>query len=151
MLCQMLSCKSNPSDSWKETSLLKYNIPLYIRLPDSVEFKLLDFGIAKDISIKGPDNFHLQILTSEALHSNLKKAIADDKISVRSHPFFSKFIEESDDGFIFEKKIDADYTTYDFRHFKISGNTEIIFQMGLLGQFSEAEARRMYKLCKDAK
>lgn len=151
LLCQMLSCKSNPNDSWEETSLLKYNIPLYIRLPDSVELKLLDFGIAKDLSVIGPNNFHLQILAYDALHSNLKKTIAESKINIRSHPFFSKFIEEYDDGFIFEKKIDADYTTYDFRHFKISGNTEIVFQMGLLGQYSEGEARRMYQLCKDAK
>lgn len=151
MLCQILSCKSNPNDSWEENSLFKYNIPLYIRLPDSVEFKYLDFGISKDLSVLGPGNFHLQILASDALNSNLKKTIADNKINIRSHPYFSKFIEEYDDGFIFEKKIDTAYTTYDFRHFKIAGNTEIVFQMGLLGQFSEDEARRMYKLCTEAK
>ena len=145
------SCKSDLTDNWKEVSLLKYNVPLTIKLPDGAEFKENDFGIIKDLSIVGPDNFHLQIMASDALSSDLKKMISEKKLEARRHRYFSKFLEEYEDGFIFEKQIEDHYKSYDFRYIKISGNTEMVFQMGLMGRFSEDEVKNMYKLCKKAK
>jgi hypothetical protein len=138
------SCRDKVPSSWNYVSLLKYDIPLNIQAPDDAEFKRTNFHIMNDLVIHSDDeNYHLQIFSTKASEVLKDKIIAQKKISARKNPYFERFIEESEDGFIFMRKID-DYVNYDFRYIKLIGNREITFQAPMIGQFDEETIRRMY-------
>jgi hypothetical protein len=140
------ACTSQPEG--KSLSLLEYGVPLEINAPDDVEVTVDDIGIWKDVTIMNDKDFNVQLIASESTTFDKAKIIAEQLASVKDGRFFSKIIEEYEDGFIFEKKIDEDNINYDFRHIKLNGDREYIFQTGLLGTFSEEDVRNMYKSVK---
>lgn len=142
----LCACSSNPEG--KSLSLLQYGIPLEINAPDDVEVTVDDIGIWKDVTIVNDKDFNVQLIMSESTTFEKAKILGDQLKTVKEGPFFSKIIEEYEDGFIFEKKIDEDNINYDFRHIKLNGDKEYIFQTGLLGTFSEEAVRTMYKSVK---
>jgi len=85
-------------------------------------------------------NIHLwnsnTTLVSEVLNGQMKM--------VKTDQYFTKVIEEHDNGFIFEKDIDGN-VNYDFRYIKLIGDQEYIYQTGMMGTFTEEAVRAMYK------
>jgi len=140
------ACSNQPEG--KSLSLLQYGIPLEINAPEDVEVTVEDIGIWKDVTIMNDKDFNVQLIVSESSTFDKTKVLAEQLQVVKESRFFSKIIEEYDDGFIFEKKIDEDNINYDFRHIKLNGDREYIFQTGLLGTFSEEAVRNMYKSVK---
>jgi hypothetical protein len=104
-----------------------------------------DLGIMKDVTIQDSLGFDVQIFISETNSFNAKKIKDEQKELVEAAPFFSKIMEESDNGFIFEKKIDENLLRYDFRYIHIQGDEKYVFQTGLSGGHSEANVRAMYQ------
>jgi len=139
----LLACSSKPAP--KSLSLLQYGIPLSINAPENVEVKVEDLGIWKDVTIKNEEGFNVQLIVSESTTFDKSKVMIEQLNTVKASQFFSKIVEEYDDGFIFEKKIDENNINYDFRHIKLNGDREYVFQTGLLGTFSEEAVREMYK------
>ncbi len=146
ILVSLVACSSQPEG--KSLSLLQYGIPLELNAPDDVEVTVDDIGIWKDVTIMNDKDFNIQLIASESTTFEIAEILEDQLQTVKGGQFFSKIIEEYDDGFIFEKKIDDDNINYDFRHIKLNGDREYIFQTGLLGTFSEEAVRTMYKAVK---
>lgn len=140
----ILSCKSETSNL-NSLDLLEYGVPLKVNAPEGSKVVVDDLGVWKDITIKDEGDFNLQIIASQSTTFDRSKIVADQLKSVKESPYFSKILEEYDNGFIFEKKIDEENINYDFRYVKLNGDKEYIFQRGLLGTFSEQAVRTMYE------
>jgi len=89
------------------------------------------------------EGFHIQIYSSNTTTFDLAEVKAQKMEEVKLNKYFSKIIEESDDGFFFEKDIDGDIR-YDFRRFRVIGDTEYTFQKGILGNYTMEEVKKMY-------
>jgi len=136
--CQQASSKQVPVD------LLGHGIPLKIMAPEDVEVSSSDLGIMKDVTIKNDNGYSIQIFESEATTLDVKKVLAKIKADITSSKFFSSISSDKDDGFIFEKKIDEDYITYDFRQVIINGDKQYVIQAGLSMQHTLEQVEQMY-------
>ena len=144
-------CTSKPDDlALVEKDLLGYGIPITLNVPDSAEIKTRDFGVQKDITIQGPDWYNLQIFSSTASSSNMAKVKSEYLSIINDNPYFRDMVSEEEDGFIFEMEIDS-LQNYDFRHIKIQGDREYVFQAGLFGTFSLEDIEKLYKISKEAR
>jgi hypothetical protein len=141
----IIACKSEVSDTYVEKDFTSYDFPIKIKAPDSISVKKSDLGFMLDLTVKGADNYDLQIFSNEATVADKKIVIEEKKIEARNNPFFTKIIEEGDNGFIFEKKVDDTRINYDFRVVRIQGDREYTFQTSLVGKFSLDEVRRLYE------
>jgi len=144
----LFSCKSDPTKGLEALDLMGKGIPLKVMAPTGAEVLTEDFGVMKDVTIRKGDDFFIQILASNAVTTDKAGIISEQKSDVQKAPFFSKFIQEDIDGFIYEKQIDSSNLNYDFRYVKIQGDREFMFQTGLVGQFTLEEVQRMYEAVK---
>ena len=144
LMIAVWGCGSD-SDGMSETSLLEYGVPITILAPDSLEVNRSSIAFQEDITVKGPDDFSIQIFVGDAVVDDLPKAIQAHRESVQENPFFHAFTEEMPDGFIFENRIDTTHTTFGFRHVRLMGGKEYVFQEPLIGSLSEEQARHLYE------
>jgi len=142
----LISCKSSQTSLYEELDLLSYGMPIAIKAPPGAEVKKEDLGVIQSIIVTG-DKYDVQIYSSKTMTLNLEKVKQEKLREVKEGRYFSKVLEEEDDGFIFEKDIDG-IIRYDFRRIKLIGDTEFSFQKGLMGNFSEEEIRYMYEAVK---
>lgn len=139
-------CQSESQDSLKPLNLLEYGLPITIMAPDSAEVKSSDLGgLLKDVTIKKGDDFSIQIYASAAETTDIAKVKANQIAEVKSNRYFSKIVEEKDNGFIYETAIDSSNINYGFRYIRVQGDQEYIFQTALIGTFDEEAVRNMYK------
>jgi len=133
---------------FEDYALVKHGLSIKIKAPAEPEVTVVDMGIAKDVTVKKGDNYSIQIISAGATNYNVSDIIAEKKTEVEGGPFFSQIVQEDENGFIFEKKIDEENINYDFRAVKILGDTEYDFQTGLLGRFSKEDVMDMYEAVK---
>lgn len=137
------ACTSDPMDNWAEIDLLEHNVPVTVRGPEGTEVKSDDFGLMKDITLKGEEGYSLQVLAGEALTKEIGEIKQNELDNVKSNPYFDEVVEDLSDGFIYRNMIDST-ATYNFRRVKVVGDQEIIFQMGMMGIFTEEMVRKLY-------
>lgn len=137
-----MGCQSAPE--LPDLDLLKHGISIKIKAPEGASVEVNDMGIAKDVAVTNGKDFYIQILNSNAVDYDAKNLKSQELIYLQKKDYFSKLIEEDDYGFIFEKKFGENKLNYDFRYFKIQGDQEYKFQVGLIGDFTEADVRNMY-------
>jgi len=123
--------------------LMSYGLPIAISAPEASVVEVEDLGIMKDVTVKNGNEYYIQILSSQASSNDIKRLKSDALAEVKGGKFFSKIIQEDEAGFIFEKQIDESIN-YDFRYFRIQGDSEYSFQTGLIGTFTEEQVRKMY-------
>lgn len=140
----LFACKQDPSSDWEEVDLLKHGMPVTIKAPIDAEVKVQDLGIWKDVTIQKDKDFYIQIICSDATLIDIAQLKANKLKEVEDGKFFSKIVEEKEDGFIFEKKITDTRINYDFRRVKVVGDKEYTYQTGLIGLFTEDQVRAMY-------
>jgi len=139
-----LQCKTDKSANYPSKDLLKHGFAISVKAPENAEIKSDDFGIMQELTIKSGDEYNVQILKSVTNTTNLKEALDGQMKLVKGDAYFSKIIEEYENGFIFEKKID-DNINYDFRYIKLVGEDEYVYQTGMIGTYTEESVREMYK------
>ena len=146
LLCGLLivGCKTDKSASYPSKDLLKHGFAISVKAQEDAEIKFDDLGIMQELTISSGNEYNVQILKSESNTTNSKEALYGQKKLVKSDRYFSKMIEEYDNGFIFEKQID-DNINYDFRYVKLVGEDEYVFQTGMLGTYTEEDVRVMFK------
>lgn len=137
------NCKTDKSAKYPSKDLLKHGFAISVKAPEDAEIKADDYGIMQELTITKGDDYNIQILKSESTTTNIKDALKDQMNLVKGGRYFSKVIEEYDNGFIFEKKID-DNINYDFRYVKLIGEQEYIYQTGMIGTYTEESVREMY-------
>ncbi len=144
ILFLVLACSSEPVSDLKEKNLLEYGIPITILAPDSAEVETMDLVVQKDITVKKGKDYYIQIFASDATTTDANRLKSAQLEEVRDNPFFSKIIKEDSNGFIYETAIDSTKKNYGFRHFRIKGDKEYVFQTGLIGTFSLDDVEKMY-------
>lgn len=145
----VLSCQKEKQEVWKPLDLLQYGIPITILAPDSSQVKSDDLGgLMKDVTIKAGDDYSVQIYATDALTTDLAKIKAGQLAEVKGNRYFSKIVEEEETGFIYEMMLDTSNINYGFRHVRVQGDKEFVFQPGLVGTFTLEEAKRMYEAVK---
>jgi hypothetical protein len=134
-----------------EKDLLSYGIPITLQMPDSAQIKTMDWGTQKDITILSPtDWYSLQLFSSMATNHNMDAVKAEYLELAQENPYFQRVVSEDPDGFIYELVIDS-LTNYDFRHIKIQGDKEYVFQAGMYGTYTLDQIEQLYQISKSAK
>ena len=142
----VIGCQSE--SGMPDLDLLKHGLGIKIKAPEGASVKVNDMGIAKDVSVTSGTDFYIQILNSNAVDYDAKNLKIQELASLQKKDYFSKLIQEDDYGFIFEKQFGEDKLNYDFRYFKIQGDQEYKFQVGLIGDYTEEDVRNMYEAVK---
>lgn len=144
--CFACQSESNSLSTWSDLNLLEHGIPFSILAPDSAKVETIDFGnIMKDVTVRGGDDYFVQIFASDAKTTDINKLKTDALQEVKEEKHFSKIVEESDQGFLYESKRDSTTTYYGFRYVRLQGSKEYMMQNGFRGFFTEEQARSMYK------
>lgn len=138
------ACRMDP-DGMHRLDLTPHGLPLQIMAPDSAEVVVKDYEIMRDITIKKGEDFFVQIFEFEAAHLDAAGEKLRQLDAVRDDPFFKEIVREDDEGFIFSRQLDSTLMDFDFRFIRIMEEKELIFQTGLIGTFSLADVKRMYK------
>ena len=138
-----LNCKSDKSDKYPSKDLLKHGFAISVKAPEDAVIASDDLGVMQELTITKGDEYNIQILKSTTNTTNIKEALAGQRNLAMTDTYFSKILEEYDNGFIFEKKIDENIN-YDFRYVKIVGEHEYIYQTGMVGTYTEEDVRAMY-------
>jgi len=138
------ACQQDAASNWVTHDLLEYGLPVSIQGPDSIQVNVTDaLGVLQDVTIDSPeDNFHLQLYASQAETDDVALIKADLIADVRRNPFFTKVIEEDENGFVFETMIDS-INYYGFRQVHVQGDQEFIFQTGIAHTFQLEEVLRL--------
>lgn len=152
LILGLLSCQSDSTANLQPLDLMRYDIPLTIMAPDSVNVKTMDLVIQKDVTVKGAltDDYYVQIYAADAATNDIAQVKAEQLTEVKSNRYFSKIVEEEDMGFIYETKIDST-NNYGFRYIHLQGDKQYIFQTGLIGTFSQEDVKGMYNAVKQGK
>lgn len=138
-------CQQEVQEDLKPLDLLEWGVPMTIMAPDSATVKTMDLGgVLKDITIKGADNYSLQIYATDAATTDVARVKATQLAEVKTNPYFSKIVREEEAGFIYENIVDTENVYYGFRYVRIQGDKEYIFQTGLIGSFTLEEVEKMY-------
>jgi len=140
----LLGC-ANKTTELEPLDLLSQGLSIKINAPADAEVKVEDLGIAKDVTVQDSvSGYNLQIFESEASSLEAKTITNELKKKIEASTFFSEIISADEVGFIYKKVIDEDYINYDFRHVKVRGDRQYIFQAGLSRQYTLDEVQIMY-------
>lgn len=139
----IVSCGSKTA-KYPSTDLLKHGFSISVKAPADAKIASDDLGVMKELTIQSGDDYNVQILKSNSNTSVVSEAVNGQMKMVKSDRYFTKVIEEHDNGFIFEKDIDGNIN-YDFRYIKLIGDQEYIYQTGMMGTFTEEAVRTMYE------
>jgi len=138
----VIGCGSK-SANYPSTDLLKHGFSISVKAPADAKIASDDLGVMKELTIQSGKEYNVQILKSNSNTNIVKDAVNGQMKMVKSDRYFTKVIEEYDNGFIFEKDIDGNIN-YDFRYIKLIGDQEYIYQTGMMGTFTEEAVRTMY-------
>lgn len=140
------ACNSLASEL-QELDLMSEGIPIKIKAPAEAKVKKKDMGLFQDITIKDGEDFYVQITAGQLYNNDAQARKTEELQAIKQLISFSRIIEEDEQGFIFERK-KGDELTYDFRRIKIQGETEYLFQTGLVGNFDLESVELMYDAVK---
>lgn len=141
----LFSCKNaDPTDGFQSLDLMQNGLPIKIKAPEGAVIESDNLGFIQDVTIKGDDNFYIQIQGGSA--TTLDATVVKNNLltDLKNAKYFSKVIEDKEAGFIYEKDLGGGNLNYDFRFVKIQGDKEYVFQRGLVGQYTLEEIKIMY-------
>ncbi len=144
------SC-GDEAPQYPDLALSPYGVPITLPAPEGSQVEKSDLGgMFTEILIKGSDDYQLQVISNDAVTTNLDSLLGLQKENVRSERYFKEMITEDSDGFVYLRQVDS-LNFYDFRHIKVIGEKEYIFQASFLGQFDQSAAEDMYKAAQAGK
>lgn len=117
--------------------------------PDSLEVEKKGFAGQVDVTVKGPGDYRLQIFSSDATSSKVDNVLQGLKETVEGNQYFTEYILDEEDGFIYSLTIDETHIFYGFRRVKIRGGKEFVIQNNLLGVKSEEFVKKLYYSLKE--
>lgn len=140
----LLSCKSDPVADFCQLDLLSYGMPIVIKTPENPEINKLDLVFMKDITVTKGADYSVQIFEADVSSRDISVIKTKLISEVKDNPYFSTILQNDPAGFIYENKVDSGYVNYGFRHIRLQGDKEYIFQQGLRGKFSRESVQAMY-------
>lgn len=154
ILCSSLfvpSCKEKSSQVENRCNLLKYGIPYALDCPENSKITKLSDSSLKGVSIFNENDFDLQVFMSTLQNNNIVALVQHLKNSTLQNPFFTKFIEEYDDGAIYQLEYANSDRTYAFFIIKVIGDNELVFTSGNKTEHSESSIKRMIQSIRQGK
>ncbi len=153
VLLLTLACQDTPQTNYKPLNLLPHGLPITIQAPEGVKINMEDMGVMKDITVvEGLGHtYNVQIFSSAANTINFQQVKNEHLEEIKSREMFTKLIEESPNGFIYEQQIDSTHIGYGFKYVHIQGDQEFIFQNGILGIFKLEDIKNMYRAVQQGK
>ncbi len=145
LLLVLWACGSEPKLDLKPLNLLSYGIPLTIMAPDSADIKKENWTSLQGVSVRKGQDYDIQVWSGEASSTDVATVKASNMADIRDKRYFSRIVEEDDNGFIFETQIDSSATYYGFRYFVVQGDRELTIQNGLAGNFTLEQIEQMYE------
>ena len=130
-------------DGLVEMDLLSYGVPILIKAPEGSIVESKDLLVQKDVTVRSGSDFSLQIFESDALTRDIGAIRSRMLTEVQSNPYFQEVIEEDENGFIYKTAIDSNYINYGFRHVRLQGDKEYVFQTAMRGKFTLEQVQRM--------
>lgn len=143
----LAACKSDGTPgAWKEHNLLRYDLPVSIMGPDSVNVTSNNLLFSKDVTIEGAleDGFGIQIFSSEASSQDPKKIKAEELAASKRHQYFSELIQDDEQGFIYTTKLDSANVYHGFKYIKVQGAREYIYQNLSGRKYNLNDVKKMY-------
>jgi hypothetical protein len=141
-----VACKNvETTKSQSGVDLLKYGIADKINPPSNAVVTHTIKGKLTGVSISASEGLEVQAVMSLSYTQDFKKLIQDRKREILTDPFFVKIVEETDNGFLFEKQVSPTTKAYDFRIIKLIGDNEVTYMCGISKEYSESEAKSMMK------
>ena len=142
------SCKKSPIVDLEKLDLMSYDMPIEIMAPANAEIVKLDLVVQKDITVKKGDEYYVQIFESDVDIRNVSEVKERLLKDIQENPYFDSLILEETEGFIYKTLIDSSNINYGFRHIRIQGDKEYVFQTGLIGTFTLPQVEMMYNAVK---
>ncbi len=142
LVCSCDNTKSN----FEPLDLMAHGMPIKIMAPANTSIKSDDLGIMKDLTIVDTLNggYNIQIYSSKTDVLDRAKLLEGIKSEIEGSTFFSKMIEETENGFIYEKKVTEDYINYDFRVVRLQSNVKYTLQAGFGEQYELSDVENMF-------
>lgn len=138
-----IQCKDSSSNHKTGIELMKYGIPYTLAAPKDVKIAKIGSGRLADVSVKNEQGYDVQIFMSDAFSNDMTKLKSLKKVEVTSNPYFSKIVEEYDDGFLYEKINESNERSFDFMIIKVQGDKELTFQCGNSREFTENDVKKI--------
>ncbi|HLF64777.1 MAG TPA: hypothetical protein VI603_13530 [Saprospiraceae bacterium] len=139
-----VACKKDPTEHLLELDLLSHGMPIVIKAPENPEIRKMDLILTKDLTVVKGDDYSVQIFESEAYTRDVGAVKSRVLGEVKSNPYFFAIVQDDPAGFIYESRVDSNYTNYGFRHVRIQADKEYVFQQGLRGKFTLDAIKMMY-------
>ena len=129
---------------------MSHGMPIKIMAPANTSIKSDDLGILKELTIIDTLNsgYNIQIYSSKTDVLDRAKLLDQVKSEIEATEFFSKMIEETENGFIYEKKVTEDYINYDFRVVRLQSDIKYTMQAGIGEQYELADIESMFNAVK---
>lgn len=135
--------------SWKETDMMKYGLPIKMKVPEGVEVLKSSVANSDEFKLTGPEGFGMTILMEDASTSDAAKAKGELEKIIKDGRYFDGFIRNEPNGFVYQLTIDSTRTAFCFRKVKIQGGKQIIFQNPYMSKLSEEQALSYYEAIPD--
>ena len=132
--------------AWKEHNLLRYDLPVSVMGPDSVNVNSNNLLFSKDVTIEGvlEEGYGIQIYSSEASSQDPKKIKAEELGASKKHQYFSELIQDDEQGFIYTTKLDSANIYHRFKYIKVQGAKEYIYQDLSGRKYDLDDVKKMY-------
>lgn len=143
----LLACQGTVSKSdLQPLDLLQYGIPITILAPDSVAVKSGNLSFSQDVTIRGEaPGYDIQIFGYDATTTNIETVKTQQLADIKSNRYFSKIVQDDPAGFIYEIAFDSTSLNYGFKHIRIQGDKEYVFQTAMVGSFNLEDTKQMYE------
>ena len=149
LMVMIYSC-DNAVSKYEPLDLMSHGMPIKILAPSNTLIKSDDLGILKDLTIVDTLNggYNIQIYSSKTDILDRAKLLDQIKLEIEATEFFSKMIEETENGFIYEKKVTEDYINYDFRVVRLQSDVKYTIQAGFGEQYQIEDIESMFNAVK---
>jgi hypothetical protein len=128
-----------------ELDLMSHGMPIVILAPENPEVKTMDLLMTKDLTVIKGDDYNVQIFESEADSRDVGVIKTRLLGEIQRNPYFYAVVRDDLAGFIYESRVDSNYINFGFRHVRIQGDKEFVFQQGLRGKFTREAIVAMYE------
>ena len=147
-LALLVSC-GEPQSELHDLDLLSHGMPVSLKAPEGSEISKSSIAFQQEVVIKGSDNFNVLVSMDDVMLRDEAK-LKEQKLSqAKENRYFFRVVEETENGFIYENRIDSTNSSYGFNYVRVKGDKEYIFQNARTGIFTLEEVKRMFEAVSD--
>ena len=140
-----IACSSDSASDWKEQDFMKHGLPVKFKAPDNVQVSKSNFSGSEEFKLTGSSDYGMNVMVLAATSSDASRVKSELESLVKEGKYFTRFVENESDGFIYQITVDSVHSVYGFRKVKIQGGKQVVFQNPYMSKLTEEQARKLYK------